>query len=91
MMERRESNLTHRQPSNKASLAWLLVCAVGAALFAVLIATHGALAQDSQDPVMDGFRNAGPWWTKQEHTIRSSSLASPQISVTGTCSLAPLT
>jgi Domain of unknown function (DUF1996) len=45
-MERRESNLTHRHPSNKASLAWLLVCTVGAALFVVMIATQGALAHD---------------------------------------------
>jgi hypothetical protein len=62
-MERRESNLTHRQPSNKASLAWLLVCTVGAALFAVLfavlIATHGALAQESQDPSDGWFQKCG--------------------------------
>jgi ABC-type transporter Mla maintaining outer membrane lipid asymmetry permease subunit MlaE len=43
MMERRESNLTHRQRSNEVSLAWLLICTVGAALFAVVIATQGAL------------------------------------------------
>jgi hypothetical protein len=60
MMEHRESHITHRQPSNKASLAWLLVCAVGAALFAVMIATHGALAQDSQDPSDGWFQKCGP-------------------------------
>ena len=52
MMEHRESNLTHRQRSNEASLAWLLVCTVGAALFAVMIATQGALAHSlaNHDP-----------------------------------------
>jgi hypothetical protein len=60
MMERRESHLTHRQPSNKASLAWLLVCTVGAALFAVMIATQGALAQDIQDPSNGWFQKCGP-------------------------------
>jgi hypothetical protein len=59
MMERRESHLTHRQPSNEASLAWLLVCTVGAALFAVMIATQGALAQDSQDPSDGWFQKCG--------------------------------
>jgi hypothetical protein len=60
MMEHRESNLTHRQPSNEASLAWLLVCTVGAALFAVMIATQGALAQDIQDPSNGWFQKCGP-------------------------------
>jgi len=52
MMEHRESNLTHRQRGNEASLAWLLVCTVGAALFAVMIATQGALAHSlaNHDP-----------------------------------------
>ena len=54
MMEHRESHITNRQRSNEASLAWLLVCAVGAALLAVMIATQGALAQESQDP-SDGW------------------------------------
>jgi hypothetical protein len=57
-MERRESHLTHRQPSNKASLAWLLVCTVGAALLAVMIATQGALAHANHDPRLDGFSAA---------------------------------
>jgi hypothetical protein len=60
MMERRESNLTHRQRSNEASLAWLLVCTVGAALFAVMIATQGALAQDINDPSNGWFQKCGP-------------------------------
>jgi hypothetical protein len=60
MMEHRESNLTHRQPSNEASLGWLLVCTVGAALFAVMIATQGALAQDIQDPSNGWFQKCGP-------------------------------
>ena len=59
-MERRESHLTHRQRSNEASLAWVLVCAVGAALFAVMIATQGALAQDIQDPSNGWFQKCGP-------------------------------
>jgi Domain of unknown function (DUF1996) len=62
MMERRETHLTHRQPSNKASLAWLLVCTVGVALLAVMIATQGALAQDSQDPSDGWFQRCA--WTK---------------------------
>jgi hypothetical protein len=60
MMEHRESNLTQRQRSNEASLAWVLVCAVGAALFAVMIATQGALAQDIQDPSNGWFQKCGP-------------------------------
>jgi hypothetical protein len=60
MMERRESHLTHRQRSNEASLGWLLVCTVGAALFAVMIATQGALAQDIQDPSNGWFQKCGP-------------------------------
>jgi hypothetical protein len=56
MMERRESHLTHRQPSNKASLAWLLVCTVGAALLAVMIATQGALAHANHDPQARWFQ-----------------------------------
>ena len=59
-MEHRESHLTHRQRSNEASLAWLLVCTVGAALFAVMIATQGALAQDIQDPSNGWFQKCGP-------------------------------
>jgi hypothetical protein len=59
MMEHRESHLTHRQRSNQASLAWLLVCAVGAALLAVMIATQGALAQDLQDPMNGWFQKCG--------------------------------
>ena len=43
-MKRREAHLTYRPPSKKASFAWLLVCTVGAALFAVMIAAQGALA-----------------------------------------------
>src|SRR5215211_8045264 len=58
MMEHRESNLTHRQRSNEASLGWLLVCTVGAALFAVMIATQGALAHDitKHDPQARWFQ-----------------------------------
>jgi hypothetical protein len=59
MMEHRESNLTHRQRSNEASLAWLLVCTVGAALLAVMLVTQGALAQDSQDPSDGWFQKCG--------------------------------
>jgi len=60
MMEHRESNLTHRQRSNEASLAWLLVCTVGAALLAVMIATQGALAADIQDSSNGWFQKCGP-------------------------------
>jgi hypothetical protein len=58
MMERRESHLTHRQRSKKASLGWLLVCTVGAALLAVMIATQGALAHDitKHDPQARWFQ-----------------------------------
>src|SRR5215217_6634018 len=61
MMERRESHLTHRQLSKKASLAWLLVCTVGAALLAVMIATQGALAHDitKHDPQARWFQKCG--------------------------------
>jgi hypothetical protein len=62
MMERRESHLTHPQPSKKASLAWLLVCTVGAALLAVMIATQGALAHANHDPQARFFQKCA--WTK---------------------------
>jgi hypothetical protein len=62
MMERRESHLTHRQHSKKASLAWLLVCTVGAALFAVMIAAQGALAHANHDPQARFFQRCA--WTK---------------------------
>jgi Domain of unknown function (DUF1996) len=62
MMEHRESNLTHRQRSNKASLGWLLVCTVGAALFAAMIATQGALAAEPSDGWFQkcGLAKTGP-------------------------------
>src|SRR5687767_5781191 len=59
MMERRESHLTHRQRSNEASLGWLLVCTVGAALLAVMIATQGALAHANHDPQARWFQKCG--------------------------------
>jgi Domain of unknown function (DUF1996) len=59
MMERRESHLTHRQRSNEASIGWLLVCTVGAALFAVMIATQGALAHANHDPQARWFQKCG--------------------------------
>jgi hypothetical protein len=56
MMKRREAHLTYRPPSKKASFAWLLVCAVGAALFAVMIAAQGALAHANHDPNAGWFQ-----------------------------------
>jgi Domain of unknown function (DUF1996) len=58
-MKRRESQLTHRQRSNEASLAWLLVCTVGAALLAVMIVTQGALAHPNHDPQARWFQKCG--------------------------------
>src|SRR5215212_11530127 len=48
-MERRAVLPTHRPPSQKASIAWLVVviCTIGAALLAVMVAAQDASAQDS--------------------------------------------
>jgi hypothetical protein len=56
MMERREGHLTYRPPGKKASFAWLLVCTVGAALFAAMIAAQGALAHANHDPLAGWFQ-----------------------------------
>ncbi len=56
MMERREAHPTYRPPGKKASFAWLLVCTVGAALFAAMIAAQGALAHANHDPLAGWFQ-----------------------------------
>jgi hypothetical protein len=50
-MERRAGLLTHRLPSQKASIAWLVVviCAIGAVLLAVMVAAQDASAQEASD------------------------------------------
>lgn len=51
-MKDREVLLTYRPPSKKASIAWLVmvICTIGTALLAVLIAAQGASAHDNHDP-----------------------------------------
>jgi hypothetical protein len=56
MMKRREGHLTYRPPGKKASFAWLLVCTIGAALFAAMIAAQGALAHANHDPLAGWFQ-----------------------------------
>jgi hypothetical protein len=57
-MKLREVVLTHRPPSKKASIAWLavVVCTIGAALLAVMIAAQGASAHDNHDPNSGWFQ-----------------------------------
>src|SRR5215207_11684907 len=57
-MELRVGLLTHRSPSQKASIAWLvvLICTIGAALLAVMVAAQGASAQDNPDPDAGWFQ-----------------------------------
>jgi hypothetical protein len=57
-MERRAVLPTHRPPSQKASIAWLvvLICTIGAALLAVMVAAQDASAQDSPDPDAGWFQ-----------------------------------
>jgi hypothetical protein len=77
MMERRESHLTHRQPTKKLSLAWLLVCTVSAALLAVMIATQGALAQESQDPSDGWFQKCGSMDNPQTPEVEGTGQFDP--------------
>jgi hypothetical protein len=53
-MERRAILLTHRPPTKKASIAWLVVvmCTIGAAVLAVMIAAQGASAHDNHEPAL---------------------------------------
>jgi hypothetical protein len=48
----------YRPPSKKASIAWLVmvICAIGAALLAVMIAAQGASAHDNHDPDSGWFQ-----------------------------------
>jgi cytochrome c-type biogenesis protein CcmH/NrfF len=57
-MERRAVLPTHRPPSQKASIAWLvvLICTIGAALLAVMVAAQDASAQDNPDPDAGWFQ-----------------------------------
>jgi hypothetical protein len=60
-MNLREVLLTHRPPSKKASIAWLLmtICTIGAALLAVMVAVQGASAQDNPSPNSGWFQRCG--------------------------------
>jgi hypothetical protein len=60
-MNLREVLLTHRPPSKKASIAWLLmtICTIGAALLAVMVAAQGASAQDNPSPNSGWFQRCG--------------------------------
>jgi hypothetical protein len=51
-MRRREILLTHRPFSKKAAIAWpvMVICAIGAALLAVMIAAQDASAHGNHDP-----------------------------------------
>jgi hypothetical protein len=51
-MERRAILPIHRLPSKKASIAWIVVviCTIGAAVLAVMVAAQDASAQDGPDP-----------------------------------------
>jgi hypothetical protein len=57
-MERRAILLTHRPPTKKASIAWLVVvmCTIGAAVLAVMIAAQGASAHDNHEPNSGWFQ-----------------------------------
>jgi hypothetical protein len=57
-MERRAILPTNGPPSKKASIAWLVIviCTIGAALLAVMVAAQGASAQDDPDPSAGWFQ-----------------------------------
>jgi hypothetical protein len=57
-MRRREVLLTYRPPSKKASIAWLVIvmCTIGAALLAVMMAARDASAHDNHDPNSGWFQ-----------------------------------
>jgi hypothetical protein len=57
-MKRREALLTYRPPSKKASIAWLIVviCTIGAALLAVMLAAQDASAHDNHAPNSGWFQ-----------------------------------
>jgi Domain of unknown function (DUF1996) len=57
-MERWAVLPTHRLPSKKAPIAWLVVviCTIGAALLAVMVAAQDASAQDGPDPDAGWFQ-----------------------------------
>jgi hypothetical protein len=57
-MKRREVLPTYGPPSKKVSVAWLVtvICTIGAALLAVMVATQGASAQDDPDPSAGWFQ-----------------------------------
>jgi hypothetical protein len=57
-MKGRAVLLTHRLPSKKASIAWLVmvICTIGAALLAVMIVAQGASAHDNHEPNSGWFQ-----------------------------------
>lgn len=57
-MEHRAARFTHRLPSKRASIAWLVlvICTIGAALLAVMVAAPNASAQDGPDPDAGWFQ-----------------------------------
>ena len=57
-MERRAILPTYGPPSKKTSIAWLVmvICTIGAALLAVMVAAQGASAQDDPDPSAGWFQ-----------------------------------
>src|SRR5215210_4469833 len=57
-MERWAILPTHRLPSKKASIAWLVmtICTIGAALLAVMVAAQGASAHGNHDPDAGWFQ-----------------------------------
>ena len=60
-MERRAILPPCGPPSKKASIAWLVmvICTIGAALLAVMVAVQGASAQDNPDPNSGWFQRCG--------------------------------
>jgi hypothetical protein len=57
-MERNAILPTRGPPSKNASVAWLVmvICTIGAALLAVMVAAQGASAQDDPDPSAGWFQ-----------------------------------
>ena len=57
-MKRREVLLTYRPPSKKAYIAWLVmvICTIGAALLAVMVAAQDASAHDNHEPNSGWFQ-----------------------------------
>jgi Domain of unknown function (DUF1996) len=72
-MERRAIFPTYGPPSKKTSIAWLVmvICTIGAALLAVMVAAQSGSAQDDPDPSAGWFQRCTSVFPKDSNGIES--------------------